>query len=84
MCSKCLSGYILAVDRKSCYLTNIDNRCSAFKEEAEPFCVLCNPGFILNDERKCVPINSDDSIKDCLLYNFTNTTHCEVCMPGFS
>jgi hypothetical protein len=47
----------------------------------EHFCITCDEGFHLNKERKCLPINPEDSISNCFSYD--PTLNCLRCKEEF-
>ena len=83
LCKKCIVDHILSTDKKKCTLFNIPGNCQTFQEESEPFCVLCKPGYLLDNERKCIIDSRFKKDLSCLFFDSNNTEICEICQIGW-
>lgn len=86
-CSRCNKDYIVSADNKSCFKYKTNTNCISYKEEENPFCVLCAPGYKLNSKRECVILSTDPkkgiaANPGCALFNFYDSAICEICLSN--
>ena len=87
-CLRCNENYVVSADNKSCFIFKTNTRCLSYKEQENPFCVLCVPGYKLNSKRDCVTLSIDPkkgilSNPGCLLFDFYDSSICKICKPKF-
>ncbi len=79
ICGKCKESFVLSFDRKNCFGIGGGSECKDFRI-VEPFCVLCEEGFLIDDHGDCV-VDNRGKILGCLLMG--ENGECSICESGF-
>lgn len=89
ICTECIEGYSLSIDRVSClkessinYFSeslNTDKNCLSYQKLSNPKCIICKIGFFLY-QGSCRECEADN----CLQCDPLNSKNCVICKSGSS